>query len=321
MSAQTSTVVSSDPLVLESVACCVCAGTASEPVGVGEDFEYGTSPDSFLAVRCQSCSLVYLDPRPALSELDRIYPDTYHAYSFDEDHFGLAYKVRCRLEARRLLRACRGLPADARILDVGCGDGFHLQLLVDRGKPGWRLEGVDVDARAVTAARGRGLRVHEGTVENLDLAEEAYDLVLMIATIEHVADPPAVLRAVHRLLKRGRAVLVVTDNTGSLDFRLSHTRHWGGYHFPRHWNLFDNESMRKLAAATAFQVEDLRTITSPVNWTYTVRNALQDWGAPRRVVEQFSLSSPVALAAFTVFDLLHVAIGRGALLRAVLRKP
>ena len=38
-------------------------------------------------------------------------------------------------------------------------------------------------------------------------------------------------------------------------------------------------------------------MVSPVNWVYSVRNALDDWGAPRVVVEWFSLESPVPLAA------------------------
>ena len=60
---------------------------------------------------------------------------------------------------------------------------------------------------------------------------------------------------------------------------------------------------------------------SPVNWVYSVRNALDDWGASRDLVDWFSLESPIALAAGTVFDTLHQLAGRGALLRAILRRP
>jgi hypothetical protein len=97
-------------------------------------------------------------------------------------------------------------------------------------------------------------------------------------------------------------------------------RHWGGYHFPRHWYLFDATSMRKLAAHTGLAVDELDTMVSPVNWVYSLRNALDDWGAPRSWVEWFSLDSPVPLAAFTAFDWVHQRVGRAALLRAVLRR-
>src|SRR5215472_13427573 len=91
------------PLVLMHVACCVCGATNGQPVGVGEDFEYRTSPDSFLAMRCRDCGLVYLDPRPATSELARIYPPHYHAFDFSAERYGFVYRVRRRLEARRAM--------------------------------------------------------------------------------------------------------------------------------------------------------------------------------------------------------------------------
>src|SRR5262249_50740806 len=104
-------------LRLEPAVCCLCGVEDADPVGVGEDFEYRTSPDTFLAVRCRRCGLVYLNPRPADEEAGRIYPDHYHAFAFDPGAFGFVYRVRRRLEASRVLGWCRGLPANARILD------------------------------------------------------------------------------------------------------------------------------------------------------------------------------------------------------------
>lgn len=272
-------------------------------------------------MRCVHCGLVYLDPRPAERELTTIYPDRYHAFTFTEERFGLVYKVRRWLEARRLLAECGEVPKAGAIVDVGCGDGFHLDLLRTFGTKGWRLEGIDLDARAADAAKARGLVVHRGSAEELDLGGDRFHLALLIQTVEHVADPVSLLRAIRRLLVPGGRLLIVTQNTGSLDFALAKRRHWGGYHFPRHPNLFDARSLRALAHRTGFAVDELGTMLSPVNWVYSLRNALDDWGAPRGLVEWLSLESPIPLAAGTAFDALHQAAGRGALLRAVLRRP
>jgi SAM-dependent methyltransferase len=309
------------PLELEPAACCICGSTDGESIGVGEDFEYHVSPDTFLAVRCPNCTLVYLDPRPTLSELPRIYPDDYHAFEFSAEQYGIVHKVRSRLEARRVLTSLGPLPAAARVIDIGCGDGFHLDLLRRYGPPGWQLEGIDIDKRAVAAGSARDLTIHHGTVEGLDLPPASYDAALMIQTVEHVAHPPSVLAAARRLLKPGGRLMLVTDNTGSLDFRIAGRRYWGGYHFPRHWNLFNERSIRLLAAKAGFDVASFETIVSPVNWTYSVRNALDDLGAPTWLVDQFSLSTPVTLGIFTAFDAVHTAFGRGALLRVVLKRP
>lgn len=308
-------------LSMESVHCAVCGSDEVTPLAVGEDFEYRTSPDSFLAVQCKCCSLVYLQLRPTMAELDRIYPNDYHAFDFSADRYGFVYRVRRKLEAKRVLKACKGLGADARILDVGCGDGFHLKLLKDFGQKSWHLEGIDMSDRAVEIGQRNGIEIHQGIVQTINLPKASYDLAFMIATIEHVDHPKEVLEAVRSLLKPGGRIVIVTDNTDTLDFNLFKGRHWGGYHFPRHWNLFNPNTIKRLAQITDMEVVELGTIVSPVNWVYSIRNRLLDWGAPKWLINQFSLNSTLSLGLFTLFDMIHRSLGHGALIRAVLRRP
>lgn len=301
--------------------CCVCDSNDAALVGNGEDYEYHTSSDIFSAVKCNSCDLVYLNPRPSVSEFEKIYPSNYHAFDFSKKKYGFVFKVRSRLEAMRSLKRCRHLPDDARILDVGCGDGFHLELLREYGKKSWTLEGIDLDKRAVQAATESGLTVHLGSVETMNLAAESYDLVFMIQTIEHVERPGEVLRAIHRLLRKGGQLVIVTDNTDSIDFGFFKRHYWGGYHFPRHWNLFNPKSLRKLAEKTGFEVEDLSTIVSPVNWVYSIHNTLVGKNKPQWLIDRFTLKSTGSLFVFTVLDFILQKFGRGALLQATLKKP
>jgi SAM-dependent methyltransferase len=308
-------------LNLVQVKCCICDNSDAEVIGKGEDYEYHTSTDTFSAMKCKSCGLVYLSPRPSISEFEKIYPTNYHAFDFSKKEFGFVYKVRSRLEARRSLRRCHNLPDDARILDVGCGDGFHLSLLREYGKKSWTLEGIDLDKRAIKAASQAGLNVHLGSVEEIDLPQETYDLIFMIQTIEHVEKPDAVLSSIHNLLRKGGKLVIVTDNTDSIDFKFFKHAHWGGYHFPRHWNLFNRPSLTKLAEKTGFEMEGFTTIVSPVNWVYSIRNLLVDQEKPNWLINRFSLKSTGSLFIFTALDFVLQKLGKGALLQATLRKP
>lgn len=302
--------------------CCVCGTNRwSEPVATGEDFEYECSPDSFVAQRCSNCGLVYLDPRPAMSELGTIYGPDYHAYDFSEEKFGIAYRVRSWLESRRLKRWCGDLPAGSRIVDIGAGDGFHLKLLEKIGRGRWTLEGVDPDDNAVSAARRKGLTMHQGLIQELNLPESSYDFATMIMTIEHVDAPEVMLHEIAKLLKPGGCVGIITDNTGSPDYAIAKRRHWGGYHFPRHWNLFNRNSISRLAEKAGLEVVRIRTLVSPVNWTYTVHNWLKDRGAPAWLYGQFGLDKPIPLAAFTAMDTILALVGKGAIMGVTLRKP
>jgi 2-polyprenyl-3-methyl-5-hydroxy-6-metoxy-1,4-benzoquinol methylase len=308
-------------LKLTDVQCCVCESDNATKIGTGEDFEYRTSPDSFTALQCNSCGLVYLNPRPEVSEFERIYPSNYHAFDFSEEDFGFVYKVRSRLEAKRVLSWCKDLPDDARIIDTGCGDGFHLSLLEKYGNKNWTLEGIDIDKRAAQMALDKGLTVHVGSIDAIDLEKNSYDLAIMVQTIEHVAEPAEVLLAVREILKPGGKVVVVTDNTDSFDFKLFKKSHWGGYHFPRHWNLFNEKSLMKLAEKTGFEVENLTTQVSPVNWVYSFHNRFVDEQKPQWLINQFTLKSTISLSAFTMLDIVLQKFGRGGLLNATLKKP
>jgi len=310
-----------DKLDLVGVQCCICKSNDAKPVGVGKDFEYNTSSDTFLAMKCNSCGLVYLNPRPDISMFERIYPMNYHAFDFSEKRFGIVYKIRSALESKWLLSYCKGLPADARIVDVGCGDGFHLKLLRQYGKKSWKLEGIDLDKRAIEMAEKSGLIAHWGSLESLALPQNTYDLAFMIQTIEHVEKPHEVLRSIRNLLKPGGKLVIITDSTDSLNFRFFKRSYWGGYHFPRHWNLFNENSLCRLAEKTDFEVAELGTQYSPVNWVYTLHNWLVDSKKPSWLINRFTLRSTLSLAVFTMLDMALQIFRKGALLRAVLRKP
>jgi hypothetical protein len=116
-------------------------------------------------------------------------------------------------------------------------------------------------------------------------------------------------------------LVIVTDNIGSLSFRLFRGRHWGGYHFPRHWNLFDKRSLVSLSQQVGFEPVRAGTAASPVNWVYSIRNLLDDWGAPTWLVNRFSLHTPVSLSIFTIVDMIQNVVDRGSTLQVILRKP
>lgn len=306
---------------LESVNCCICAAGNDPIVGSALDYEYRSTDKEFFFHKCRNCDLVYLNPRPSVSEFKTIYPSNYHAYDFSEKAFGFVYRVRAKLEAKRALSWCEDVPMAAKILDVGCGDGFHLKLLRDYGIKTWSLEGVDFDTRAVKKAREKGLNVHEGSLSETRLAVDSYDLVFMIQTIEHLESPPGMLSDIYKLLKPGGKLVIVTDNTDSVDFKWFKRKYWGGYHTPRHWNLFNKKSLALLGTKCGYQVVSIQTQISPVNWVYTIHNFLKGNRAPEWLVNRFTLRSTVSLGIFTTLDSVLQKTGRGALLRAIFQKP
>jgi methionine biosynthesis protein MetW len=95
------------------------------------------------------------------------------------------------------------VPAGARVLDIGCGDGALLAHL--RDTKGVDARGIDVSAANVASAVARGLSVVQGDADS-DLADYpagAFDMAILSDTLQAMQRPAAVLGELVRIGRRG----------------------------------------------------------------------------------------------------------------------
>ena len=133
--------------------------------------------------------------------MDRIVYDRMAAH--DSTHWW--YRAR-RDILRDYLTRYGALPADARILEIGCGTGHNLPMLSQFGA----VEAIEIDpaARAIASAR-LGRPVGEAPLPALPgVARGAYDLVAVLDVVEHIEDDVAALAAMRSLLKPGGKILI-----------------------------------------------------------------------------------------------------------------
>jgi SAM-dependent methyltransferase len=94
------------------------------------------------------------------------------------------------------------LPANARVLDVGCGSG-DLAALVMQLRPDVAIEGIDVLVRPGTA-----IPVHEYDGLHIPFADNAFDAAIVIDVLHHTDDPQRVLAEIARVAP----VVIVKDH-------------------------------------------------------------------------------------------------------------
>jgi SAM-dependent methyltransferase len=98
-----------------------------------------------------------------------------------------------------------GLAADARILDAGCGSGRNMVELARYGI----VTGVELSPLAIEAARSREVgEVLAGSITDMPLPADSFDLAVCLDVIEHLEDDRGALRELRRLVAPGGALVV-----------------------------------------------------------------------------------------------------------------
>lgn len=306
-------------------ACAVCGGTEFGEQAVGFDYELITCRNPWRFVRCASCGNVWLHPRPAVAALPVIYPPTYYAYNYRGIN-PIARRGKEALDSLKFRSILRALRRPARTyLDVGCGDGRFLRLMERKGVPRHRAHGIELDDATVRSLREAGYPVFCTRVEDCEEIDDGtIDLTTMFHVIEHVDDPAEVVRRIAGWLAPGGLLALETPNIDSLDRRLFNDTWWGGYHFPRHWNLFTPEALERMLRDAGLEPTGVRYQTGHSFWMYSIHHRLRYGNRPHRRLAGFfdPFRGLPALVAFTALDRLRAALGaRTSAMLVLARKP
>lgn len=268
---------------LEVVPVCPLCGTKDRTIvhkGL-KDYFFECAPGEWSLFQCLSCGSAYLDPRPNQQTISLAYRRYYTHRSYDvasgvlrsywhalrDDYLRAEFGVRSEYTLwpgrwllkmfpigrsgidAALARNLERLPhPQARLLDVGCGNGNFLEFA---RRAGWQVQGLDFDPIAVAAARERGLDVFEGTIKALSGECECFDRITLSHILEHVYDPWDVLVDCYRLLRPGGSLWLETPNANSNGHK-AFGPYWRGLEPPRHLHIFSRACIRDKMAEIGF---------------------------------------------------------------------
>jgi SAM-dependent methyltransferase len=134
-----------------------------------------------------------------------------HAHGAAEEHLTRDPGSELWGEHRGRYRFASAYAAGRRTLDVACGAGFGLEMLVDAGA---RAIGLDLGASALAEARRArpGVRLVRADALRLPLPDASVEVVVSMETIEHVPDAMRLLSEFRRILVPGGTLVVSTPN-------------------------------------------------------------------------------------------------------------
>lgn len=225
-----------------------------------QDWSFYCSPGKWSYWDCTNCEALYLSPRPKEEFIYKAYA-SYYTHDSSSSTFSKSLLERIKNECffywknadiqPRLqipkslsfvlmpLKKILHVPYEleqlvdlprGKLLDVGCGSGYMLNIAQQLG---WNVTGLEIDPNAVKAAQIRGLNVLQGDYRNLQNMTNEFDCVICSHVLEHVHEPLALITMLVQALKPDGSLLLSLPNATS-HVRTEFKENWRGLEAPRH---------------------------------------------------------------------------------------
>lgn len=248
---------------LEEIYCCVCGKRYKKnPIGTFSGYSI---------VACSNCKLKFVDPRPTKSSLSKLYtqkyylgleiPNSYENYE--------SWTIQHKRDYYNKLKLIEKNSKIGKLFEIGCSNGYFLSLARTNG---WQVNGMDISNYAINKARKKySLKLSSGPAETMKIKKQAYNVVVMWDTIEHLTNPYLVLKNIHKLLKSNGRLFLSTGITDDLLDKVTI-----GYSIwyvpPNHLYFFSFKSLSNILRLSGFKVVSIfksNVLSNPYIDTYS----------------------------------------------------
>jgi len=248
---------------VECVACNLCGKSLLTHVLTLRGYGYGHC-DKFFLVKCASCGLIFLNPRPTRASIGMFYPQSYCPHRIPTiekckrlpQGFRIGRKVAHR---KRLLISYTGLRR-GRLLDLGCGNGFFMMVMKACG---WEIHGYEPNLSIAAYVNEKiDIPVQTGTDLSTLCFSSDYDVITAWDVLEHCHSPLELIANARRLLHPKGHFILTVPNWNSVD-RMLLGRYWLGLDTPRHLYAFTRHTLTAILVEGGFSVVHLRSEPDP----------------------------------------------------------
>ena len=235
-------------LEFEPTACPVCG--ASE---VRKPLEKEFQGLTLRFATCVRCSTLYQNPRMTVDSLRTMY-DSEEFFEGGEQNVNyysfLSGETYLRRTAKGRIERFRPEVRGTKLLEVASAAGFFL---AEAKAAGFDVAGVEFSNPMAAYARDRWqVPVTAGSIEEVELSPETYDVIASWGVMTILRDPRAVMAKFHAALKPGGVWAFNTYSRNSL---------WGRV-FGRHWyilvantsQIHDDATLRRLLDEAGFDL-------------------------------------------------------------------
>ena len=155
-----------------------------------------------------------------------------------------------------------------RLLEIGSSVGLFLD---EAQRRGWDATGIEPSRWAAEKARGLGVRVFNGALDEFVPNDGPFDVVASWDVWEHLDDPMKALDRTFELLRPGGILVFTTLNMGGFGAKLFRGR-WPWF-MRMHLHYFTRRSLDEMVRRAGFEVIGMSTQTKRLKLGYVLERA------------------------------------------------
>jgi SAM-dependent methyltransferase len=219
--------------------------------------------------RCRSCGLVHQSKLLSAPDITTLYGDNYYdSWRLDGNQDEL-WKIKVktyRAYLNLLPRYMAEASSSPQLLDIGCAHGFMLEAARQRG---WQASGIEISP-AASVARQRGFVVYDRPLEDLNIPDGTFDAITAIDVLEHIPYVKGFMAELHRILKPGGVLLIVTPDIGTWVAKIMRDT-WPHYK-TEHLLYFTKRSLSLLLRRNGFRVRRIKVGFKYMTFDYALEH-------------------------------------------------
>lgn len=219
--------------------------------------DYTVSHETFQIVKCQSCELVFTNPRPDHQEIDRYYKsDAYISHSNStKGLLNFVYQKIRKIAIKAKVNLIKSLnPSQKSILDYGSGTGEFLNAMKTKG---WSCKGIEPSPEAREMSKSNYNLDIENPKALETINQGKYGLITLWHVLEHIHNLKATIYSLEKTLGAGGFIIIAVPNRESWDAD-HYKEYWAAYDVPRHLYHFSKKDIVSLFTNLGFQLIAIR---------------------------------------------------------------
>lgn len=211
--------------------------------------------------QCRQCRIIYSSPILPYEKIQHLYSKSVVTYESEIATLKKTYK-------NYLQKALKYLPRNPKLLEIGSGNGFFLEVCLELGLTD--MVGIEPSHSAIMNASEK---VKKYLVNDFfptkKIKKESIDIICIFQTLDHIVDVNDFLKQCYAVLKKGGVILSIVHNTDGLSVKIF------GEKSPifdiEHIYLFNAENLPKIFVKNNFKPREVFNVVNTFPIRYWLR--------------------------------------------------